>query len=100
MKYIWVIMDYYSRFTWTFLLRSKEEIFPVFKAFARQVLVKYKYKIVGLRSDNGTEFENIGFTQFCTELGISHNILSPRTPQQNYVVGRKIGPLWMLEGPC
>lgn len=79
-KYILVIVDHYSRLTWTFFLRFEEEIFHMFEAFARQMQVKYNEKIVRIRSNHGIEFENATFSQFCNDLGINHNFSTPRTP--------------------
>ena len=45
--------------------------------------------MVGLRSDHGTEFENLSFINYCNEHGVDHNFSAPRTPQQNEVVERK-----------
>nr|GEV85785.1 hypothetical protein [Tanacetum cinerariifolium] len=36
-----------------------------------------------LRPDNGIEFVNKTLTEFCENVGITHNISVPRTPQQN-----------------
>jgi Integrase core domain. len=41
-----------------------------------------------IRSDNGGEFKNASFEQFCNETG-EHEFSSPRVPQQNGVVERK-----------
>lgn len=51
--------------------------------------MKYDDKIASIRSNHGTKFENVRFNQFCNELGINHNFLSPRTPQQNGAMERK-----------
>ncbi|GAA0172098.1 hypothetical protein LIER_25993 [Lithospermum erythrorhizon] len=45
--------------------------------------------IKAIRSDQGGEFENAPFVEYCNEHGIQHNFLAPRTPQQNGVVKRK-----------
>lgn len=71
-----------------FFLRSKEETFLVFEVFGRQVQVKYNENITGIKSDQGTEFENIRFSHFCYNLNISHNFLAPRTPQGNGILER------------
>ena len=47
------------------------------------------YSIVSLGSDQGGEFENNEFTEFCDKNKINHNFLAPRTPQQNDVIKRK-----------
>nr|XP_009786118.1 PREDICTED: uncharacterized protein LOC104234281 [Nicotiana sylvestris] len=46
-------------------------------------------KVVCIRPDHGTEFDNAKFDDFCNENGITHNFLAPKTPQQNGVVERK-----------
>lgn len=42
-----------------------------------------------IRSDHGGEFENHKFSNWCNEMGIKHEFLAPKTPQQNGVVERK-----------
>ena len=49
-------------------------------------------KIVRIRSDHDKEFENVIFDKFCAMHGIAHKIFAPKTPQQNSMVERKIGP--------
>ncbi|XP_060178064.1 uncharacterized protein LOC132607996 [Lycium barbarum] len=88
-KYIFVIVDDFSRFTWTLFLRTKDETFPVFVAFVKQIQVKLGYQVVSIRSYHGTEFDNANFNEFCAENGISHNFSASKTPQQNGVVERK-----------
>jgi hypothetical protein len=41
------------------------------------------------RSENGTEFRNASFDEFCLEHGIDQQFSAPRVPQQNGVVERK-----------
>jgi transposase InsO family protein len=42
-----------------------------------------------IRSDNGTEFRNVSFDEFCLEHEIDQQFSGPRVPQQNGVVERK-----------
>ncbi|CAL9026178.1 unnamed protein product [Prunus brigantina] len=67
-KYILVMVDDFSRFTW--------------KMTSHLPLVR-------IRTDHGTEFENSQFLKFCEEMGIKHEFSVPITPQQNGVVERK-----------
>ena len=53
-----VIVNDYSRFCWTFFLRSKDETFIAFTRFAKIAQNKMNSKIVVIRSDHGGEFEN------------------------------------------
>ena len=88
-RYVLVIVDDFSRFTWTEFLQSKEDTFEHFVALMKRTQRKLGLQLVSIRSDHGTEFENAQFLEFCTEQGISHNFSAPRTPQQNGVVERK-----------
>ena len=57
-KYILVIVDDYSRFTWTRFLRSKAETPEELIVFFKIIQTKFNQVIAGIRSDHGTEFEN------------------------------------------
>ena len=88
-NYAFVIVDDYSRFTWTFFLAHKNDTFKLFSKFCKQVQNEKEFKIVCIRSDHGGEFENQLFDEFCIEHGIKHQFSCARTPQQNGVVERK-----------
>nr|GFB15673.1 retrovirus-related Pol polyprotein from transposon TNT 1-94 [Tanacetum cinerariifolium] len=75
-KYILVIVDDYSRFTWVWL----------------NVLVRR------IRTDNGTEFVNQTLRDYYEEVGISHETSVARSPQQNGVVERRNRTL--IEAAC
>ncbi|GKA08682.1 putative ribonuclease H-like domain-containing protein [Tanacetum coccineum] len=66
-KYCLVITDDYSRFSWVFFLRTKDETSEILKNFIKEIenLVDKKVKII--RSDNGTEFKNHVMDEFCRE---------------------------------
>ncbi|KAI3690740.1 hypothetical protein L2E82_48947 [Cichorium intybus] len=57
-KYILVIVDDYSRFTWVFFLRLKSDTFPELKNFITSIELKIQLPVRRIRSDNGTEFNN------------------------------------------
>jgi transposase InsO family protein len=42
-----------------------------------------------IHSDNGTEFRNVSFDQFCLEHGVDQQFSASCVPQQNGVVERK-----------
>ena len=88
-RYMFVIVDDYSRFTWTLFLASKDEAFEEFESFIKNVERNLGLKLGTIRSDHGTEFENAQFLAYCKGNGVSHNFSAPRTPQQNGVVERK-----------
>ncbi|CAL2246732.1 unnamed protein product [Prunus armeniaca] len=91
-KYILVMVDDFSRFTWVSFLREKSETFQRFKSVCH-LLQKEKMTshlpLVRIRTDHGSEFENSQFLKFCEEMGIKHEFFAPITPQQNGVVERK-----------
>nr|GFC40399.1 hypothetical protein [Tanacetum cinerariifolium] len=62
-QYVLVIVDDYSRYTWS--------------------------PVIIIRIDNGTEFKNHVLKEFFDSVGISHQMSSVRTPQQNGVVERR-----------
>ncbi|XP_021768489.1 coiled-coil domain-containing protein 186-like [Chenopodium quinoa] len=79
-KYVLVIVDDYSRFTWVIFMSSKDETFDEFVTFSRRIQKSTGHQLIHLRSDHGTEFENFKFDDLCREQGLSHNFSTPRTP--------------------
>ncbi|GJW70936.1 retrovirus-related pol polyprotein from transposon TNT 1-94 [Tanacetum coccineum] len=88
-KYILVIIDDYSRFTWVKFLRSKDETPEVVIKFLKQIQVGLNKTVRNIRTDNGTEFVNKDLTDYYERVGIFHQKTVPRTPQQNGVVERQ-----------
>nr|GFC69831.1 integrase, catalytic region, zinc finger, CCHC-type, peptidase aspartic, catalytic [Tanacetum cinerariifolium] len=88
-KYILVIMDDYSRFTWVKFLRSKDETSEVVIKFITQIQVGLNKTTRYVCTDNGTEFVNHTMTEYYERIGIFHQKTVPRTPQQNGVVKRR-----------
>ncbi|GJS93805.1 retrovirus-related pol polyprotein from transposon TNT 1-94 [Tanacetum coccineum] len=89
-RYTLVIVDDYSRYTWTRFLKDKIEAFDQFKIFSRKIQNQIGCSIVSIRIDHGREFDNeVQFGEFCNTNGITHNFLAPHTPQSNGVVERK-----------
>nr|GEZ78094.1 retrovirus-related Pol polyprotein from transposon TNT 1-94 [Tanacetum cinerariifolium] len=73
MKYILVIMDDYSRFTWVKFLRSKDETPDFIIKFLKMIQVRLNVPVRRIRTDNGTEFVNQTLRNYYEEVGISHN---------------------------
>nr|GFA63260.1 putative ribonuclease H-like domain-containing protein [Tanacetum cinerariifolium] len=88
-SYCLVITDDYSRFTWVFFLATKDETSPILKTFVTCLENQLSLKVKVIRSDNGTEFKNSDFNQFCGLKGIKREFSVPRTPQQNGIAERK-----------
>ncbi|GKB61247.1 retrovirus-related pol polyprotein from transposon TNT 1-94 [Tanacetum coccineum] len=85
-KYILVIVDDYSRFTWVKFLRSKDETPKVVIKFMKQIQVGLNKTTRYIRTDNGIKFVNKDLTVYYERVGIFHQNTVPRTPQQNGVV--------------
>nr|GEZ75627.1 integrase, catalytic region, zinc finger, CCHC-type, peptidase aspartic, catalytic [Tanacetum cinerariifolium] len=88
-KYILVIIDDYSRFTWVKFLRSKDETPDIVIKFITQIQVGLNKAVRYIRTDNGTEFVNHTMTEYYERIGIFHQKTVPRTLQQNGVVERQ-----------
>nr|GEZ61434.1 retrovirus-related Pol polyprotein from transposon TNT 1-94 [Tanacetum cinerariifolium] len=87
-KYILVIVDDYSRFTWVKFLRSKDETPDFIIKFLKMIHVRLKVLVRRIQTDNGTEFVNQTLRDYYEEVGISHETSVARSPQQNGVVER------------
>ena len=88
-KYIMVIVDDFSRYTWVEFLREKSEACEKMEVLCKRFLNEKGVSIVKIRSDHGKEFENARFDSFCDKNGIKEEFSTPKTPQQNGVVKRK-----------
>ncbi|GJS94351.1 putative ribonuclease H-like domain-containing protein [Tanacetum coccineum] len=87
--YCLVITDDFSRFSWVFFLRTKDETSAILKDFIRQIENQLNQKVKTIRSDNGTEFKNNDVIELCGSKGIKREYSNARTPQQNGVAERK-----------
>ncbi|GJX69959.1 putative ribonuclease H-like domain-containing protein [Tanacetum coccineum] len=87
--YCLVITDEFSRFSWVFFLRTKDETSGILKDFIRQIENQLNQKVKTIRCDNGTEFKNKDVIEFCGSKGIKREYSNARTPQQNGVAERK-----------
>ncbi|GJZ47095.1 retrovirus-related pol polyprotein from transposon TNT 1-94 [Tanacetum coccineum] len=81
-KYILVIVDDYSRFTWVKCLRSKDEAPDFIIKFLKIIQVRLKVLVRRIRTDNGTEFINQTLRKYYEKVGISHETSVARSPQQ------------------
>nr|GEV36301.1 retrovirus-related Pol polyprotein from transposon TNT 1-94 [Tanacetum cinerariifolium] len=87
--YVLVIVNDYSRYTWVHFLRSKDEAPAVIITFLKRITVLLQSPVIIIITDNGTEFKNQVLKEYIDSIGISHQMSSVRTPQQNGVVKRR-----------
>ncbi|GKF32914.1 retrovirus-related pol polyprotein from transposon TNT 1-94, partial [Tanacetum coccineum] len=82
-------MNDYSWFTWVKFLASKDEAPNFIIKFLKMIQVRLNATVRNIRTDNGTEFVNQTLCSYYESVGISHETLVARTPQQNGVVERQ-----------
>ena len=88
-RYIMVMVDDFTRYTWVTLLRSKFDASQHIEVLCIRLQNEKSLKIDQIRSDHGKEFENSYMESFCIRSGISQEFFTPITPQQNGVVERR-----------
>ena len=88
-NYYVTFIDDFSRKTWIYFMKGKNEVFGKFKEFKALVENLSEKKIKIFRSDNGGEFTGGEFKSFCTEAGIKRELSTPYNPQQNGIEKRK-----------
>ncbi|GJS99406.1 retrovirus-related pol polyprotein from transposon TNT 1-94 [Tanacetum coccineum] len=88
-RYILVIVDDYSRFTWVRFLKTKDEAPAAIIKCIKNIQVHLKATVRNVRTDNGTEFVNQTLREWYENVGITHQTSVARTPQQNGVVERR-----------
>nr|GEX36435.1 putative ribonuclease H-like domain-containing protein [Tanacetum cinerariifolium] len=88
-KYVLVIVDDYSRYTWTHFLRSKDETPEVLIDFLKLVQRGLHAQVRIVQTDKGTKFLNKTLHAYFASEGILHQTSVARTPEQNGVVERR-----------
>nr|GEZ00837.1 retrovirus-related Pol polyprotein from transposon TNT 1-94 [Tanacetum cinerariifolium]GEZ01016.1 retrovirus-related Pol polyprotein from transposon TNT 1-94 [Tanacetum cinerariifolium] len=69
--------------------RSKDEAPKVIKTFLKRITVLLQSPVIIIRTNNGTKFKNQVLKEYFDTVGISHQMSSVRTLQQNRVVERR-----------
>jgi hypothetical protein len=88
-RYFLSFIDDFSRKTWIYFLHEKSEAFTMFKRYKACVEKKTGAYLKCLRTDRGGEFNSNEFEEFCKENGITRQLTTAYTPQQNGVAERK-----------
>nr|GEV20824.1 putative ribonuclease H-like domain-containing protein [Tanacetum cinerariifolium] len=88
-KYILVIVDDYSRFTWVKCLRSKDKAPDFIIKFLKMIQVRLKTPVRRIKTDNETKFVNQTLREYYKKVGISYETFVARSPHQNGVVNRR-----------
>ncbi|GJS06523.1 putative ribonuclease H-like domain-containing protein [Tanacetum coccineum] len=88
-KYVLVIFDDYSRYTWTHFLRSKDETPVVLIDFLILIQRGLHAQVRTVQTDKDTEFLNKTLHAYFAKKGIRHETSTARTPKQNDIVERR-----------
>ncbi|MCO5568687.1 hypothetical protein L7F22_022386 [Adiantum nelumboides] len=80
-SYFMTLIDDYSRRTWVYFLKGKDEAFAKFKEWHVLVEKETGNKLKKLRSDRGGEFTSSEFADYCKQHGIKRHLTTPHTPQ-------------------
>ena len=78
-RYIMVVVDDFTRYSWDILLRSKSNAPKHIEALCTRLKNEKNLKIDRIQSDHGKEFENSYMESFCTRAGISQEFSAPIT---------------------
>nr|GEY29249.1 hypothetical protein [Tanacetum cinerariifolium] len=87
--YCLVVTDDFSRFTWTFFLRTKDDTSSILRNFITEIENLKDLKVKIIKCYNGGEFKNQEMNEFCTKKGIRREFGNARTPHQNGVAERR-----------
>ena len=80
-RYIMVVVDDFTRYTWVILLRSKSDAPEHIETLCTRLQNDKGLKIDQIQSDRGKEFKNSYMQSFCMRSGISQEFSASITPQ-------------------
>nr|GEV29686.1 putative ribonuclease H-like domain-containing protein [Tanacetum cinerariifolium] len=83
------VTDDFSRFTWTFFFKTKDETSGILRNFITEIENLKELRVNIIRCDNRGEFRNKEMNDFCSKKGIKREFSNARTPQQNEVAERR-----------
>ena len=89
-RYFITFINDFSRFTYVYLMRNKDESFDMFKGYKIEVENQNDVKVMILRSDRGGKYLSNDFSIFCEEYGIIHQNSVPYTPNKMVWLKEKI----------
>jgi transposase InsO family protein len=87
--YYIIFIDDYSRKTWIYFLKTKDESFSKFQDFKNLVENQTSRHIHVFITDNGKEFDSHKYDDLCWDFGIKRELTMPYNLQQNGVAEKK-----------
>ena len=88
-KYILVVVDDSTRYTWVVLLKDKAKAPEKMIHLCKKLQVEKDTVVARIKIDHEKEFENTKLATFCNDQGTHQKFSSPKTPQRNGIVERK-----------
>lgn len=82
-RYALTLVDDYSRYARVYTLSEKTEPLRYFKEYNAVVENRFGRPVLRLRVDNGTEFKNTEFEEYCSTKGITVEFVPPYSPESN-----------------
>ena len=76
-RYVLVVVDDFSRYSFFSFLKEKSKTIEHLKSLFNRIQVEIDHPIVKIRSNRGREFENVDVDLFCKSKGIKHEFFSP-----------------------
>ncbi|KAJ0596182.1 putative RNA-directed DNA polymerase [Helianthus annuus] len=89
-RYYVLFLDDYTNFLWSYPISNKSQVFSVFTTFSNYIATQFERKIKQFQCDNGKEYANSQFQQFCNQNGMHFRFSCPHTSSQNGKAERKI----------
>lgn len=87
-QYFLTFIDDKTRYTWVYLLKTKDQVFDRFLEWKALIEKSSGRKLKTLRSDNGGEYTSAKFAAYLKAEGVRHECTIPKTPEQNGVAER------------
>ena len=84
-SYIFAFIDVYSRFSVVYYLKNKSSssVLDSLIIFERDLGRPFGRRVQYLRSDQGNEYTNRNFREYCKRTGVIQQFTAPYTPQQD-----------------
>jgi hypothetical protein len=79
-------IDDFSHFTWIYFLKQKSKALQAFKNFCTKLELQFiPFKLLVLCSDCRGKYVSRDFLTFCSDVGITHELIQAYTPSHNGV---------------
>ena len=87
-SYMSTFTDVRTRLKAVYFIAHKNEALSFFVNFTQDVVIPLGLRVRRLRTDNGKEYVNSDFRDYCKTNGVEKNFTPPHTPQQNGISER------------